>query len=210
MSRNEKESALIVALRALIMLGSLLALPYLAISDRLPTDELWQRAASTLQESISPSTQTAERSGTDSEAPTFRLSGLSDVARQEAPERVMLPSATPIRFVDHRSVVSESAGFFELPRLVGMTEVTKTTEEVERCLQALGAVAYHLEKWGVEDRMYRFVCEVAIEDHRQVRRHFEALGETPLLAMQQVLEEVRARTDGQANGLMSASSASDR
>ena len=65
-------------------------------------------------------------------------------------------------------------------------------EQIERRLQALGAVYTLLEMWGRDQRRYRFHCQVAFAGGANATRSFEANGASPLQAMERVLQKVEA------------------
>lgn len=58
-------------------------------------------------------------------------------------------------------------------------------------LQQLGAEEMDLEPWGSEGRLHRFQCSVGIAGGSGFRRHIEAIGTTPLQALQTALAELR-------------------
>jgi hypothetical protein len=64
--------------------------------------------------------------------------------------------------------------------------------QIERRLQALGAVYTLLEMWGRDERRYRFHCQVAFAGGADATRSFEANGTSPLQAMRRVLQDVEA------------------
>jgi hypothetical protein len=64
-----------------------------------------------------------------------------------------------------------------------------TFVRVQERLRDMGAVYYRLESWGAQSQLYRFQCEMAVESSRGLTRHFEAVDNHPLVAMQRVLAE---------------------
>ncbi len=63
---------------------------------------------------------------------------------------------------------------------------------IERRLRQLGANHYLLERWGGDQRLYRFRCEMPFLGQAGFHHHFEATAESPLRAMTEVLEKVDA------------------
>ena len=64
--------------------------------------------------------------------------------------------------------------------------------EVEQQLRQWGATYYLLEHWSNQGPLYRFHCRMSIDGLKHYNRHFEAVAEDPVAAMQDVLEQVRA------------------
>ncbi|GAB4140914.1 hypothetical protein [Thermopirellula anaerolimosa] len=71
------------------------------------------------------------------------------------------------------------------------------TSDLERRLQALGAVYYRMEKWGAEGRLYRFYCDTTVAGQPGMVRHWEAVAEHPESAMIQVISQIEAARDRQ-------------
>jgi hypothetical protein len=61
---------------------------------------------------------------------------------------------------------------------------------MQRKLQKMGASHYLLEKWGKQEGLYRFHCEVPLAGNGDHCRYFEATDTQPDRAVRQVLREV--------------------
>lgn len=68
-------------------------------------------------------------------------------------------------------------------------------------LRALGPTEYSLEPWGRQGEFFRFRCAMPLTPDHEVTRQFEAVAETPLASIEQVVGEVThwqtARLGGQ-------------
>jgi hypothetical protein len=76
-------------------------------------------------------------------------------------------------------------------------------EQVEPLLErlrALGPTEYSLEPWGRQGEFFRFRCAMPLTPDHGATRQFEAVAETPLASVEQVVGEVThwqtARLDG--------------
>ena len=63
---------------------------------------------------------------------------------------------------------------------------------IQERLRGLGATYYRLESWGSQQPLFRFQCEMALDESPHLTRHFEATDGDPLRAMSKVLAEVEA------------------
>ena len=61
---------------------------------------------------------------------------------------------------------------------------------IQQRLRGLGATYYRLESWGSQQPLFRFQCEMALDESPHLTRHFEATDGDPLRAMSKVLAEV--------------------
>jgi len=64
--------------------------------------------------------------------------------------------------------------------------------QIEHRLRELGASYYRLEYWEAEGMLYRFQCNVPMDDSTQRSRLFQATDEDRTRAMQRVLEQVES------------------
>ena len=84
-------------------------------------------------------------------------------------------------------VTAESAT--EPPSKAGISEPMLA---IEQKLRQFGASHYLLERWGGEQQLYRFRCEMPFLGQAGFHHHFEATAESPLRAMTEVLEKIDA------------------
>ena len=63
---------------------------------------------------------------------------------------------------------------------------------IEQQLRRFGASHYLLERWGGDQQLYRFRCEMPFLGQSGFHHHFEATAKSPLQAMTEVLEKVDA------------------
>ncbi|MCX7428077.1 MAG: hypothetical protein NTW96_20915 [Planctomycetia bacterium] len=61
---------------------------------------------------------------------------------------------------------------------------------IQERLRGMGATYYRLESWGSQQPLFRFQCEMALDESPHLTRHFEATDGDPLRAMSKVLAEV--------------------
>lgn len=61
---------------------------------------------------------------------------------------------------------------------------------IQERLRRLGATYYRLESWGSQQPLFRFQCEMALDESPHLTQHFEATDGDPLRAMSKVLAEV--------------------
>ncbi len=57
-------------------------------------------------------------------------------------------------------------------------------------LRSLGVSEYTLEKWGNAGQLYRFRCAMPLAQSDDITRQFEAVADSPLLSVEQVVVEV--------------------
>ena len=201
----QQQSSFLVMIRGLVMLSALIIFPYLALTGHSIPDGLKRFIPSEVK-SLVLRLLPQEGSLTDDEvmaepAPEFNLRPkmtpmVVAIPEGENPSAVKMPSvldaSTDLAFADQSSVYSQKVDA-SVPSVVAGSAESADQERIEDRLKALGAVAYHLEEWGAGDELYRFVCEVAVDDQQTCRRHFEAIEATPMLAMQKVLLGVEGR-----------------
>ena len=216
-----QQSSLATAIRAVVMLGCLIAVPAVAVSgkslpemfERLvarsrPAAAQREQPASGVAEGITWRVNPEPACGED---PLQELSeGLPALAGVE--QRSVSPTAglaVPERpFLVQRDGPTDRVGLVESADLVPVHRspptsaaepiagspalVTEDCREVERRLRQLGATYYILELWGQSKQLYRFHCRVAVTGSPTYTRYFEATGTEALLAMREVLGQVEA------------------
>lgn len=64
--------------------------------------------------------------------------------------------------------------------------------QIEYRLRELGASYYRLEHWGAEGMLYRFQCNVPMDEGTQRSRLFQATDEDRIRAMQRVLKQIES------------------
>lgn len=74
----------------------------------------------------------------------------------------------------------------------GGTKASAETLRIEQRLRELGADRYLLERWGAEQQLYRFRCEMPFVGRTGFHQHFEATADSALQAMNEVLHKVDA------------------
>jgi hypothetical protein len=123
------------------------------------------------------------------------------------PSRDEAPAAEAPAFVigDHASVV-EAPHFSSAPAPLtsaihavpssgnnagadGLT-VKPGIEPLLQRLRQLGAAHYVLEPWGVEQKLFRFRCEMPLADSDTMTQQFEAIAADPAASVEQVVAEV--------------------
>ena len=63
---------------------------------------------------------------------------------------------------------------------------------IEQRLRELGAVYSLLEMWNHDNSLYRYHCRIAMAGNPRITRSFEANGNSPETAMEQVLQKVES------------------
>ncbi|MCA9248037.1 MAG: hypothetical protein KDA42_13005 [Planctomycetales bacterium] len=206
---SNQQSSFVVYLRGLIMLSSLAVFPYLAMSgcslpsslEQLIPAKIAALFSSCVESPSAPASQVLETPlrfapeasgelvvspslGPGSESDPFETGAAGDPAIE--PLQPLPRHATTIYNIAEPSVERNNGNVAD--------SLDQDLAALETKLQAYGAVTYHLEEWGVEGNLFRFVCEVAMHDQDSCRRHLEAIAETPQAAMHQVLAAVEARS----------------
>ena len=169
-----------VAVRALVMLACVVAIPALAMSGTS-----WQEVLKKFQNYRWP-------------AILNRASASSTTAETEAP-RFAPPCSLGGPTVAHnagepsRSSAAEALfpASSRRPSPTSSTEpATDDLASVGIRLQRLGATYYLLESWGNQQQLFRFHCKVAVGGKADYVRCFEAVDANPRQAMLEVLRQV--------------------
>ncbi len=198
------ESSGIVALRACVMLGSLVALPLLAAFSGPVPERLREVVPPQIRpwlEMLSPPAAPPVAELPD--ASEFGIPSLTDQTAGDLrpgspdslPLRVMPVDASPSTgqaFAISQAAVSTNLAKIPDERLTSQGPAMAT---LEARLKRLGATKYHLEKWGGLDELYRFVCQFSVHGDPGCRRHLEATSADPLVAMETVLRQIEAVID---------------
>lgn len=71
-------------------------------------------------------------------------------------------------------------------------------QEIQHRLRELGATYYLLETWGPGGEQFRFHCQLAVAGNPSYARSFEAVGQSALDAMEEVLQQVEHWRQGSA------------
>jgi hypothetical protein len=79
-----------------------------------------------------------------------------------------------------------------------MTETVDELPELFSQLTAMGASDQQLTAWGSSGRLYRFCCRARLGDSPFLSRHFEAVAEQPVAAVEQVVAQLKAWRDSEA------------
>jgi hypothetical protein len=206
------QSKFITMIRALVMLIALIGLPALAIwgLDR-PLPPIVDHWMGRLKSQITGADPVeTERSGARSEDPSsvpYELRGTPEDS-QRAP---LMASGNP-RYADvdtglatvgnggSGESIQASLEVPTNPPLVqgyGSARASAETLRIEQRLRELGAERYLLERWGAEQQLYRFRCEMPFVGRTGFHQHFESTADSALQAMNEVLHKVDAwRTAG--------------
>lgn len=65
-------------------------------------------------------------------------------------------------------------------------------------LRECQVVGYSLQRWGVSGEYYRFSCDMPLTSEHQMTEHFEAIAESPIAAVNQVVRDVAAWEAGRS------------
>ena len=193
---------MIVLFRALVMLGCLVVLPALAlfglpplvqIQDLMPFGCSFPAPISDGPNGLEPAPVFV---GEQSVAPyRATLGSPSDLSRPLVPATDHLgtarnPHTPPVEPEQYAiQVVSGPAAASGV--INGNEPQQKRMRLIESRLRELGSSSYVLETWGAnEGPLYRFWCRMSVNRDPQLHRHFEAVEQTPIRAMESVLREV--------------------
>lgn len=206
-----------VALRALIMLGCLVALPMLAVVGTRSPDEIVELLPVSVRAYLFPngrglpiasdvtpsitSIPPLNALRIDLGQPAVTLSDDPATVGESADVPAQLVRAEDeIRPASHISPLptsfpqSLSVAIPSNPTIVDLTSTAIPQEErfrkIEQRLRELGATRYVLETWGISDELYRFRGMVASNDTPHLQRYFNAVDSDPVAAMTRVLEDI--------------------
>jgi hypothetical protein len=182
------QSSAVVAVRALVMLACVVGIPYLAVSGTS-----WSEIAKKFQNFRLPAILTSiaasnNDSADDSSPAPPNDAGVPPVfsdGPQNNPTGV--PTVSPVAAPHSDPVASPKPS-----TLSANDSASLSSDDIQQRLQHLGATYYLLEKWGNNDQLYRFYCQVAAGRSADYTHYFEAVDADPLQAMLQVLRRVES------------------
>ena len=111
--------------------------------------------------------------------------GVRPLMTGSPPQPVPL-AATPA-FSEQQATHLEPSGPFIQSR-----QTLNSCAAIEQRLRQLGAVYSLLEMWHHENSLYRYHCRIAMAGNPRITRSFEANGNSPETAMEQVLQKVES------------------
>jgi hypothetical protein len=192
------QSSVGMAVRALVMLACLVAVPLTAIfGTSLPEiagdllDKKWPALQASVDEPsggpagfepmVSTDAAAILPSGLPSgRAPSQRppLSPLSGPAERSP---VPWPNDSGSRVGAERPIMGKQQS-----AIPPADQFTGTLQRLRQC----GVTYFLLELWGTQGQYYRFQCEIPIGGNSSFTRHLEAIDEDPLQAMAEVLRQI--------------------
>lgn len=206
------QSQFVVALRALIMLGALVAMPMIALRDVKVPDRVWD-----LLEQARERIGVLAQNSSANDPPTDTFPPLEFPLRQPVSEIAPgAPLATPLAaqyetppWTDASAVrhamsdvepwpatpVSHLKTSHEAPAAMPAAHFSaegNPVEAIHQRLRTLGATSFVLETWGASNELYRFQSDVAVHDDPNFHRHFQAIHADAVMAMRDVLQQVEA------------------
>jgi hypothetical protein len=216
---QSSQSSATIALRALVMLAFIIAIPLAAFNgSALPDrarkllDKVWPTIASAISTAKSnalteaPSYNTKSQNslsvpshtlgGTSNQPAQLRAINQANLLPQQAlggsGERFSTPASNVVP-ADYQSAVE--------PRInntaynSGQSDANSFMTMQDR-LRQLGATYYLLETWGNQRQFYRFYCQMAVGGNSSYTHYFEATNANPLAAMADVLRQIEAWRGG--------------
>jgi len=222
---QSSQSSATIALRALVMLAFIIAIPLAAINGtslpdraRKLLEKIWPTIASAISTMTTTSNVLTEAPPYDAKsqnlpsAPFQTMGGTSiqpgpltasnqpNLLPVQAPggsgER-LTPQASNVVPVDYQSAVEQR---INSPghNNNGQTDANPFMAIQDR-LRQMGATYYLLETWGNQRQIYRFYCQMTVGGNSSYTHYFEATNSNPLEAMADVLCQVEAwRVGGDA------------
>jgi hypothetical protein len=221
---QSSQSSATIALRALVMLAFIIAIPLAAINgSSLPErakkllEKVWPTIASAI--STAKSNVMTEAPPYDAKSqnslavPSQSLGGISNPPRQLSPinqanllpqqtlggsgERFSPgPTASNVIPADYQSVVEPRANDIKNTGFNSGPTDSNSFIAMQDRLRQLGATYYLLETWGNQRQFYRFYCQMAVGGNSSYTHYFEATNSNPLTAMADVLRQVEAWRGG--------------
>jgi len=214
------QSQFVVALRALIMLGALVALPTFALRDVKVPDRVWE-LLDLVRERVAVLAQNSSASAPPQrELPPLEFPLRQPVSEIESGRPIATPLAThyetppwtatsamtdvepwPATNVSHLKTSHETPAPIAAPHQAAsppsgathpLAEEGNPFEAIHQRLRTLGATSFVLESWGASNELFRFQSDVAVHDDPNFHRHFQAIHADALMAMRDVLEQVEA------------------
>ena len=190
------QSTTLLVLRALVMLGCLVAIPLAAIfGGALP------KVVGTLLDGRMP--DFSQTSGPPlSEAPPFEPIAATPVPDKPVGPGVWPPPTPEVVPAGYEASSTPPPSEIPPPRPQPPADAPPTAvagnesaaaagfTQIEDQLRQLGASYYRLESWGNDEQLYRFHCRVALGENSSFTHYFEDTDGDPLRAMADVLEQV--------------------
>lgn len=186
------QSSLVTALRALIMLSVLVALPMVALRGARLPERAWKVVEAVQQRAGELIGRPAAASETDALPPLDLSLPLRHPAQEAAamPEPITAPLEPP-RAEPPAHLTAARVEPAPRPEPAASAEEGASLRAIQRELRTLGATDCVLETWGNGGDLYRFQADVAVHDDPNYHRNFQALHADPLAAMREVLAQVR-------------------
>jgi hypothetical protein len=215
-----------VFFRAVVMVGFLAVIFYVALSGNALPDAVRKKIEAYLPKSLMASNSTTEDASpapNAGEAPLFNAPNYtasigSNAARsmpfenQGAPRQLVSEGSASMRPVRPMESVpptqrfdAPSQGFANPAAVVPVNYQTPADasslsggqfSQVQDRLKQLGATYFLLETWGNQQQLYRFYCKMAVGGNTNYTHCFEQIGPDPLQTMSEVLKQVEAWRNG--------------
>jgi hypothetical protein len=178
------QSSAAVAIRALVMLACVVGIPYLAVSGTSWSEIVKKFQNFRLPLILAPAAASTTDATDENPAPP-NDAGVPPVFC-DAPQRNQssVPTVSPVTRSHSDPIASLK------PSAPSASDTPLSSDDIQQRLQRLGATYYLLEKWGNNDQLYRFYCQVAASHGADYTHYFEAVDADPLQAMLQVLRSV--------------------
>ncbi len=202
-----EQSSVAVVIRAVVMLGCLVAIPLVAVfGNALPEAIDGVMGTWWTPRTVAVEAETAEeaplfepllRNGPQSVAPewpTAEQPSAIPSERQAAPADAVACDADGCRVLPatYEAAVGPSGGRGAALVSPSQERPPATGEFQAICdrLKELGATYVLLESWGDRQEQFRFYCKIAIAGNPNYTYRFEATSPAPLSAMAEVLQQV--------------------
>jgi hypothetical protein len=210
---QSSQSSATIALRALVMLAFIIAIPLAAFNgSSLPErarkllDKAWPSITSAIstfktntlaeappynaksQNSLAMPSQTM--GGTSNPPAQLRGINQANLLPQQALNRSgerFSPQASNVVPADYQSAMEPQIN--NTAYNSSQTDVNSFISMQDR-LRQLGATYYLLETWGNQRQFFRFYCQMAVSGNASYTHYFEATNANPLQAMADVLRQV--------------------
>ena len=197
------QSSLGVFMRALVMLGCLIALPLLAICGKIPIPRELTRLLSeaAFGALLAPGSQAAAAEASPDGGELSIRKPAVGTAQPGAvgSETQALPQPdVPVRYEDQWGSAAPAADMFSTSggHLGGADGGTVASPDRMQLLlgrlRDLGMRQHALESWGEAGELYRFKARVIIGEHADLERHVESVAADPLAAMADVVQQIVA------------------
>jgi hypothetical protein len=172
-------SSAAVAVRALLMLACVVAIPAFAIWGCS-----WSELVKKFQKFELPAVLNLASASTPA---------ASDETPRTTPPKLSNPSSaniateTPARLAETMPSEKSTA---EAARADENPQAPEEVRQIETKLRRFGATYYVLEAWGSEQQLYRFYCKMAVDGHTDYTHCFESIESNPIQAMLHVLKQI--------------------